>query len=73
LLLLFPQIGIVMTHTASHDSAPSYCADRRDHLETRTPWVRPVLTRLGSVAQVTAKIDNAGKWDGVFVIGMSRT
>ncbi len=62
-----------MTPTASHNFPPADCADRRDLLETRTPWVRPVLTRLGSVAQVTAKVDSSGMWDGVFVIGMSRT
>ncbi len=28
------------------------------------PWVRPRLVRLGSVAQVTARIDNAGRNDG---------
>lgn len=28
------------------------------------PWVRPRLVRVGSVAQVTAKVDNAGRTDG---------
>lgn len=28
------------------------------------PWVRPRLVRVGSVAQVTAKIDNVGRNDG---------
>jgi hypothetical protein len=28
------------------------------------PWVRPRLVRVGSVAQVTAKIDNIGNNDG---------
>lgn len=28
------------------------------------PWVRPRLVRVGSVAQVTAKIDNQGNNDG---------
>ena len=28
------------------------------------PWVRPRLVRVGSVAQVTAKVDNQGTNDG---------
>jgi hypothetical protein len=36
-------------------------------------WRRPELKRLGSVAQVTAKVTNKGKWDGAFVLGMSRS
>lgn len=29
------------------------------------PWVRPRLVRVGSVAQVTAKVDMMGRRDGV--------
>lgn len=34
-----------------------------EHSALRT-WVRPRLVRVGSVAQVTAKIDNSGRNDG---------
>lgn len=35
-----------------------------DGLRALQPWVRPRLVRVGSVAQVTAKIDNQGRNDG---------
>ncbi len=28
------------------------------------PWVTPYLSQLGTVAQVTAKVDNVGRTDG---------
>lgn len=34
------------------------------HHRALQPWVRPRLVRAGSVAQVTAKIDNQGRNDG---------
>ena len=44
----------------------AYASDVRVGAEQRAlqPWVRPRLVRVGSVAQVTAKVDNSGRTDG---------
>ncbi len=39
-------------------------AGTSDGLRVRQPWVRPRLVRVGSVAQVTARVDNKGRNDG---------
>jgi hypothetical protein len=64
-----------MTPTVSDDFALRSLAtvDREVRVGRGALWRRPELKRLGSVAEVTAKVTNTGKWDGAFVLGMSRS
>ena len=54
-----------MKHTNdARSERPATDASASAGLRALQPWVRPRLVRVGSVAQVTAKIDNQGRSDG---------
>lgn len=42
---------------------PTAVPDEKDATK-RTPWTAPRLERLGSVAKLTAAVDNSGRNDG---------
>lgn len=46
------------------DTSPTMDAQATTGRRARQPWVRPRLVRVGSVAQVTAKVDMVGVTDG---------
>ncbi|MFA6167282.1 MAG: hypothetical protein WC700_11745 [Gemmatimonadaceae bacterium] len=53
-----------MKHTNDATKAPATGAHASAGMRALQPWVRPRIVRVGSVAQVTAKVDNTGRNDG---------